>query len=75
MCGIEKGDWQNERKPSVSVAMCCSGLTSSNSDGIKKSAPVTSQGPSTEIQYELFVEIRADIRINKRAIQMDDSFI
>ena len=24
---------------------------------------------------ELFVEIRADIRINKRAIQMDDSFI
>ncbi len=25
--------------------------------------------------YELFVEIRADIRIDKRAIQMDDSFI
>ncbi len=24
---------------------------------------------------ELFVEIRADIRIDKRAIQMDDSFI
>ncbi len=35
--------------PSVSVAMCCSGLTSSNSDGIKKSGPVTSQGPSTEM--------------------------
>ena len=30
---------------------------------------------SWNIQYELFVEIRADIRINKRAIQMDDSFI
>jgi hypothetical protein len=30
---------------------------------------------SLNLPYELFVEIRADIRINKRAIQMDDSFI